>query len=78
MGISYSSNSIMWFGLSDVEFNDIYKWIDNSSLNYTNWFPGSPSHIYLDEPENYGSIHTEYGKWNDRTGLDELPFVCES
>ena len=32
-----------WIGLTDVEFQMRFRWIDNSTVTYTNWASGEPN-----------------------------------
>ena len=78
LAMSIGSTTLWWIGLSDLAFDNTFKWTDNSLPIYTNWRDGEPSHSGSGGPENCVEIRTSDGKWNDQTCSDEIPFICKS
>ncbi len=37
----------MWIGLFDNDYNDVWRWVDNSPRHYDNWAPGEPYYVSL-------------------------------
>lgn len=54
-----------------------WKWVDGKTLSYANWADGEPND--QDDDECYGMFFYQYpdGTWNDGTGTDDYPFLCE-
>lgn len=72
-GCGYKS---AYFGYIDSSNNGIWRWIDNSDSNYTNWANGEPNSY----SEPYGMFYYKFtdGKWNDGVwGDDTTAFICE-
>uniref|UniRef100_A0A668A7K4 C-type lectin domain-containing protein n=1 Tax=Myripristis murdjan TaxID=586833 RepID=A0A668A7K4_9TELE len=65
----------VWIGLSDLETEGEWKWVDGSSLSYTSWAKGQPD----DAPggEDCGEVRPERDGWNDLFCTHSLHWVCE-
>lgn len=75
------SRSHVWLGATAESKKGTWTWVDGSSMTYSNWDSGEPSHS-LDsatgERENF-LMMSKYGKWNDFTANCRIidGFVCE-
>jgi hypothetical protein len=64
-----------WLGLSDVENEGFWKWIDNSVLTWSDWAEGEPNNSGI---ENYAIYYNEKNySWNDAPRRNEYYFICE-
>jgi len=72
-----------WLGATDEAVEDTWVWVTGLPLEpgYTNWAPGEPNDAHdpdwAPDGEDYAT-YTESGTWNDISGDNDLPFVCES
>lgn len=71
-----------YFGYSDAEEEDNWKWVDGSSSAYENWHSGEPNAENTEE--DYAMFYWKYedGTWNDgdfgrNTNNGGTTFVCE-
>ncbi len=63
-----------WIGLSDLDENDVWTWMDGTEATYFDWGSGEPS----PGEENCVEIYaTNSWTWNDRPCAESFPFVCE-
>ncbi|XP_063969951.1 uncharacterized protein LOC129282660 isoform X2 [Lytechinus pictus] len=75
-----SSPHCYWFGLSRLSDNDQFIWSDGTQLSNSMWIPGEPSRFTgrscgcLGSDGNNADNH---GRWDSRTCLDALPYICE-
>jgi len=51
-----------WIGLSDIEEEGVFHWVDGSEPIYTNWSPGEPNDA---GGEDCGEMLPD-GRWNDK------------
>jgi hypothetical protein len=64
-----------WVGLSDLDEEDSWVWVDGTALSYDAW--------YGEEPNDSGGedcVHTNWqvvGEWNDYQCGNAQPFICE-
>lgn len=75
--ISDSSLFAFWLGATDEETEGIWKWIDGSDWNYTNWSPNEPNNS--NSNQDYLRMY-QNGKWDDienQSSDYELGFICE-
>lgn len=64
-----------FIGLHDSNTEGSFEWIDNSPLNFTNWYPGQPNNANGDQ--DYCEILPD-GTWNDQYGKNcYREFICE-
>jgi len=60
-----------WIGLSDATEEGVWKWADDSDLDYSNWSAGEPNdHIPLGGEDHVQILPS--GKWNDYPGRFSL------
>ncbi len=63
-----------YIGLSDAAQEGTFKWVDGSSLGYTNWYPGQPNNF--ENKQDYVGM-LKNGQWNDQNNDEPLEFVME-
>ena len=63
-----------FIGLSDHENEGEFKWVDGSSVTYSNWHPGQPNN-YRDK-QDYVELLQD-GHWNDQYNYKKLEFIVE-
>jgi hypothetical protein len=57
----------LWIGLTDLQINGVYQWVNGDPLTYTNWLAGEPNNLGY---EHYGEMNWQLpGKWNNATNL---------
>uniref|UniRef100_A0A668A7N4 C-type lectin domain-containing protein n=1 Tax=Myripristis murdjan TaxID=586833 RepID=A0A668A7N4_9TELE len=68
----------LWIGLSDLETEGKWKWLDGSSLSYTYWGPGEPNSDG-GKNEDCGEIrfHDRRNRWNDESCGSSNFWICE-
>jgi len=67
-------------GLSDVDQESVYVWVDGRITDYLNWSPGEPNDTELGGEDSvgiFGPISTHYGMWFDISTRRALEFICE-
>uniref|UniRef100_A0A668AFI5 C-type lectin domain-containing protein n=1 Tax=Myripristis murdjan TaxID=586833 RepID=A0A668AFI5_9TELE len=65
----------VWIGMSDLETEGEWKWVDGSSLSYTSWAKGQPDDAR--EGEDCGEVRPERDGWNDLFCTHNQQWVCE-
>ncbi|XP_032094920.1 low affinity immunoglobulin epsilon Fc receptor-like [Thamnophis elegans] len=65
----------MWLGLSDIEKEGAWRWIDGSPLRQGSWRTGEPNNGGRNG-EDCAVLYKE-GKWNDIHCAERVRFVCE-
>jgi len=71
---SFLETQAAWIGLHDKTTEGSFKWVDGTSLGYSNWYPGQPNDY------GYGQDCTEMlpnGLWNDQYCDKHLEFIME-
>lgn len=68
-----------WIGLTDIEREGQFRWVNGESLGMTRWYRSQPSKSYPNN-EHCGTFNYwgKDGKWGDRNCLDSRPFLCET
>ncbi|XP_063050305.1 asialoglycoprotein receptor 1-like [Engraulis encrasicolus] len=65
-----------WMGLSDIDTEGVWKWVDGTQLTSGFWAPGEPNNVKGDED----CVHLDKGrewKWNDNTCSQPKRWTCE-
>ena len=65
-----------WIGATDSEEEGKFRWVDGSSVAFSNWNTGEPNN----SNGNEDCVHIYGGhrnKWNDKNCAHRLPFICE-
>lgn len=70
------ASSKIWIGLTDIDKESTFVWVDGTSSDYRNWYEAS-------EPNNYGGnedcVHIRNGdKWYDDRCNQLFPFLCKT
>ncbi len=63
-----------FIGLHDSNVEGYFEWVDQSPVNYTNWYPGQPNNANGDQ--DYVEILPD-GTWNDQYASSVREFICE-
>lgn len=68
-----------YFGYSDKSSEGNWKWVDGTSIAYTNWHSGEPNN--QDGIEHYAMFYEKFqnGTWNDADGIIDAgcAYICE-
>ncbi|XP_026886002.1 CD209 antigen-like protein C [Electrophorus electricus] len=66
-----------WIGLSDIDIEGVWKWVDDTALITSYWAAGEPNN--KSEAEDCGEIWISGDEkgWNDRTCSDVEKWICE-
>ena len=67
-----------WIGLSDVEREGTFRWVDGSLVVFSHWYPGEPNNN--GQNEDCAQLNTSYGcndMWNDNQCTANTYFICE-
>ncbi|XP_010867500.4 CD209 antigen-like protein D isoform X2 [Esox lucius] len=68
-----------WIGLSDIETEGTWRWVDGTNLTTAYWGGGEPNN--LDEGEDCAVIYHDFTdpvkKWNDTPCTRKLNWICE-
>ncbi|XP_067835840.1 collectin-12 isoform X2 [Heptranchias perlo] len=67
----------LWIGLSDTEEQNIWKWVDGTTAEYTNWRPGQPDNWQHQESTEDCAGLANNGLWNDFFCTDHNGLICE-
>ncbi|XP_077993987.1 macrophage mannose receptor 1-like [Glandiceps talaboti] len=68
-----------YIGLHDTASEGDFEWIDNSPVDFTNWYPGEPNNAG-DNGEhcvNAESEHHRVGTWNDVDCANMYGYICK-
>ncbi|XP_067298663.1 CD209 antigen-like protein A [Pseudorasbora parva] len=68
----------VWIGLTDIENETVFKWVDTSHLNQKFWFTGEPNSIGQEEDcvELFHGID-RVNNWNDLPCFIKRKCICE-
>ncbi|XP_018429119.1 PREDICTED: hepatic lectin-like [Nanorana parkeri] len=71
---SKTNRRYYWIGLTDLETEGTFKWIDGTGLSYTSWRNGEPNDGL--GKEDCAHLFSE-GKWNDYPCNSNSSAICE-
>ncbi|HMW39424.1 MAG: HYR domain-containing protein [Saprospiraceae bacterium] len=63
-----------YIGLHDSNIEGFFEWVDQSSVNYTNWYAGQPNNANGDQ--DFVEMLPD-GTWNDQYANTYREFICE-
>ncbi|XP_067887813.1 collectin-12 isoform X2 [Heterodontus francisci] len=66
-----------WIGLSDIEEQNVWKWVDGTIAEYTNWRPGQPDNWQHEAFTEDCAGLANSALWNDFFCTDLNGFICE-
>ncbi|MEK7253475.1 MAG: lectin-like protein, partial [Bacteroidota bacterium] len=72
--IAAAGISAAWLGLTDEVTEGTFAWANGETFSYTNWETGEPNDS---GGEDYGSMYTVTGKWNDYSSSATNRYVLE-
>ncbi|KAJ8033872.1 C-type mannose receptor 2 [Holothuria leucospilota] len=72
--LSESSHNF-WIGLSDLEEEGVWRWLDTTTANYSNWSQHEPNNWQT--VQHCAISNMADGQWDDIRCNDEYNFVCE-
>uniref|UniRef100_A0A3B3ZFI9 C-type lectin domain-containing protein n=1 Tax=Periophthalmus magnuspinnatus TaxID=409849 RepID=A0A3B3ZFI9_9GOBI len=61
----------LWIGMNDVNW-EMWMWIDNTVMDYTNWKPGMPT------KEQCVEINSETGQWSTTSCSRYRSYICKT
>ena len=66
-----------WLGYTDVETENVWKWITGSNSTYTNWFGNEPDDWGTGEDCAFFSFGSAANQWQDTTCSGSMYVFCE-
>ena len=64
----------VWIGLSRIERQNDFEWVNDRPFDFDNWRPGEPNDTA--GQEDFIEL-VDDGKWNDIADTDPNRFICE-
>ncbi|KAB5515148.1 hypothetical protein PHYPO_G00250700 [Pangasianodon hypophthalmus] len=74
--IKQLGNTKAWIGLSDIDTEGVWKWVDGTRLTTAYWGDGEPNNVGDEDCAEMLSSHISKS-WNDRLCSAQLPWICE-
>nr|XP_055064554.1 CD209 antigen-like protein C [Misgurnus anguillicaudatus] len=68
-----SGTESTWIGLTDIDVEGRWKWVDNSTLNYSFWVSGEPN----DKTGTENCVESYPSGWNDLSCNKPRNWICE-
>uniref|UniRef100_A0AAV2MFT9 C-type lectin domain-containing protein n=1 Tax=Knipowitschia caucasica TaxID=637954 RepID=A0AAV2MFT9_KNICA len=68
-----------WIGLSDMQEEGVWRWVDGTKLTTSFWMSSEPSNDWRNKGEDCVEINYngQLGKWNDANCGVAKQFICE-
>uniref|UniRef100_A0A8C6SS81 C-type lectin domain-containing protein n=1 Tax=Neogobius melanostomus TaxID=47308 RepID=A0A8C6SS81_9GOBI len=66
-----------WIGLSDLEQEGVWRWVDGSLLNTSFWYPGEPNNKGSTEHCAVVNYYNRLENWNDFSCSEKCYCICE-
>ncbi|XP_052761532.1 C-type lectin domain family 6 member A-like [Mya arenaria] len=78
--LNINPNQTWFIGLTDVQVEGVYRWVDNDEeltpSVFRGWYPTQPYDAY-DSEDCVGMWHTVKMLWNDISCTQRFPSICE-
>ncbi|KAF3698791.1 Macrophage mannose receptor 1 [Channa argus] len=72
--LGYDSSDELWIGLNDKKTERLFDWSDQSTVTFTSWELGKPTH--LDDKQDCVLMMGDKGNWADRVCDEKHGFIC--
>ncbi|XP_066539318.1 CD209 antigen-like [Hoplias malabaricus] len=72
--LGHDDSAVAWIGLTDLDTEGNWKWVDGSRLTSGYWNDGEPNNV---GEEDCAVIKGNIKKWNDRKCSDQIRWICE-
>ncbi|NWR94087.1 MRC1 protein, partial [Furnarius figulus] len=73
--LGYQAVDELWIGLNDLKMQMYFEWSDETSVTYTKWLPGEPTHE-VNGQENCVIMAGKDGYWADSACDRKLGYIC--
>ena len=74
LGLQHTSSDNFWIG--GHRSDGVFKWIDGTTIDYTNWWTNEPNNDGGNE-NCIETFRTSDNKWNDLACNAQLNFLCK-
>ncbi|XP_042329974.1 macrophage mannose receptor 1-like [Sceloporus undulatus] len=74
--LGYKSTDLLWIGLNDQKTQMYFEWSDGTSVRFTKWQRGEPTHV-INRQEDCVIMSGENGDWEDHYCEEELGYICK-
>ncbi|KAH0627501.1 hypothetical protein JD844_003272 [Phrynosoma platyrhinos] len=74
--LGYKSTDFLWIGLNDQKTQMYFEWSDGTSVRFTKWQRGEPTHVN-NRQEDCVIMSGENGDWADHYCEEELGYICK-
>ena len=73
----YDAHEPVFIGLSDTMIERTFLWLDQSPVDYTNWYTRQPSFYGNEDCVEIKPSFRYRGRWNDMNCDIEHGFICQ-
>ncbi|XP_050713121.1 C-type lectin-like [Eriocheir sinensis] len=75
--LSVKGKESVWIGLNDLEIDNVFVWVDNEPLTYSNFHEGDPAVTGPHAEENCVAMTSAKNyQWSSEYCFDHRAFVC--